>query len=267
MKHCNYRKIDFFVMLLLFALAFSIYVHSLFPGLLFVDCAEFQTLAATLGMTHPTGYPVYLLIAKLFTFIPVNSIAYRVNMVSAFFGASTIAVLYPMFRIVTDNRIAAVSGALVILFCRIFWAQSIIAEVYAAASFFIALILLFILKWNETKKVNYLFCAGLLGGMSLGIHLITLLIIPAVFTFLLISHAKWKDWIFTFAGALSGMGVFILSILIIEITDAPSSYYYSVIHPSISSLGMSEGDFSSVFTKFKFVFTGRQLSSNVVSSY
>ena len=57
------------------------------PGVVGFDSAELITGAYSLGIVHPTGYPLYLLIAKAFTLIPIRSIAYRVNLVSVFFGA------------------------------------------------------------------------------------------------------------------------------------------------------------------------------------
>lgn len=62
----------------------GLYLPTLAPGLLYGDSAELQTLAQTLGLTHPTGYPVYVLIARLFVaLVPLGSIAYRVNLLSA----------------------------------------------------------------------------------------------------------------------------------------------------------------------------------------
>lgn len=73
-----------------------LYLATLAPSIvtLFDDSLEFQLVTYQLGIAHPTGYPLYTLLGKLFTFIPVGNIAYRVNLMSAVFGAATVALLF-----------------------------------------------------------------------------------------------------------------------------------------------------------------------------
>ena len=84
------KRTDPIMALGLFIASFVLYIRTLAPSLLFGDSAEFQTIAYTLGMGHPTGYPIYILLAKLFTIIPVGDVAYRVNLFSAFCAALTV---------------------------------------------------------------------------------------------------------------------------------------------------------------------------------
>ena len=81
--------IDTIIASLLGVAGLLLYIRTLAPTLLRGDSAEFQTLAKTLGMTHPTGYPVYLLVAKVFTWLPVGNTAYRVTLFSAVCAALT----------------------------------------------------------------------------------------------------------------------------------------------------------------------------------
>lgn len=74
--------------------ALALYVRTLAPSLLWGDSAEFQTLSYTLGMSHPSGYMTQIMLGKLFTYLPVGNIAYRVNLMSAFFGALAVAQVY-----------------------------------------------------------------------------------------------------------------------------------------------------------------------------
>src|SRR5262245_33160029 len=76
-----------------------LYIRTLAPSLLWGDSAEFQTLSYTLGMTHPSGYMTHIMIGKLFTYMPVGNIAYRVNLMSAFFGAMAVAEVYLIVRL------------------------------------------------------------------------------------------------------------------------------------------------------------------------
>src|SRR4051794_12745151 len=109
---CNPRlspvsKQDIGISVLLSVGVLALYVRTLAPTLLLGDGAEFQTLAATLGMAHPTGYPIYLLLAKLFTWLPVDSIAYRVNLLSACAAALAVALVYLLGRRLGSRRSSA----------------------------------------------------------------------------------------------------------------------------------------------------------------
>src|SRR5947208_5437584 len=77
-----------------FAAALLLYVRTLAPSVLPGDYAEFQMCAAVLGVPHPTGYPLYILLGKLFTLLPVGDVAYRVNLSSAMYMAGAAALLY-----------------------------------------------------------------------------------------------------------------------------------------------------------------------------
>ena len=80
--------------LLTFAIILAVYLFTLCPSIYLEDSAEYVTVAATLGIPHPPGYPLYVLLGKLFTFIPLGSLAWRVNLMSAFFGALTCAFFF-----------------------------------------------------------------------------------------------------------------------------------------------------------------------------
>src|SRR5215212_5407117 len=94
--------------------AFALYIRTLAPSLLWGDSAEFQTLSYTLGMTHPSGYMTQIMLGKLFTYIPVGNIAFRVNLMSAFFGALAVAESYLIVRLLGGWRIAALSASILL---------------------------------------------------------------------------------------------------------------------------------------------------------
>ena len=74
--------------------AFAVYLRTLAPTVMWYDMGELPTAAYVLGIAHNTGYPLYLLLGKLFTLIPVGDVAYRVNLMSACSAALTVFVLY-----------------------------------------------------------------------------------------------------------------------------------------------------------------------------
>ena len=141
--------VDLILSLFCFALGLTIYISTLAPGLLRDDSAEFQTLAYTLGMTHATGYLVYILMAKVFTLlVPVSDIAYRVNLFSAVMGGICMALVYLAGRMLIGWRLPAVTGALVIGLDRIFWSQAIIAELYTASAAMVAAEFVLLFSWQ-----------------------------------------------------------------------------------------------------------------------
>ncbi|MFB0545727.1 MAG: DUF2723 domain-containing protein, partial [Anaerolineae bacterium] len=125
------RKGDALLTLILFGLSLVLYLRTLAPSVaaIFDDSLEFQLVCYELGIAHPTGYPLYTLLGKLFTLIPLGDVAYRVNLMSAFFAALTVALLYLVARKIA-SRPPAVLAALSLAFSPVFWSQAIIAEVY-----------------------------------------------------------------------------------------------------------------------------------------
>ena len=82
------------IAVLLFFATLILYLSSICPNMYWRDAAEFQAVAFQLGIAHPAGSPLYALVAKVFTFLPFGSIAFKVNLVSAFFGALLIVATF-----------------------------------------------------------------------------------------------------------------------------------------------------------------------------
>lgn len=167
----------------------GLYLHGVQRSVAGGDSAELVVAAYTLGIPHPTGYPIYTWIGKLFTLLPIGSVAYRVNLMSAVFGAATLAVV---FLIVVDIlksidttvyhvRAAYVAGGLTILFLglsRPFWHSALIAEVYTLNAFVVSLFVWNYLAWLRSDRVFYLYASSLILGLSAGTHLSNALIVP-----------------------------------------------------------------------------------------
>lgn len=81
--------------LLVFLISFTVYLLTLCPTVYVGDSGELIAAAYTLGIPHPPGYPLFTILGKIFiTLIPIGSIAYRVNLLSAFFASATVTMLY-----------------------------------------------------------------------------------------------------------------------------------------------------------------------------
>lgn len=253
------KRLDSVTALLLMLASFMLYLRTLAPSLLYGDSAEFQTIAYTLGIGHPTGYPVYILLAKLFTFIPVSEVAYRVNLFSAFCAALTVALIYLIIRKLGASILPALYGALTLALFPMFWKYASVAEIYAPASACLAFILFAILHWKETNNPRWLFAAGFMGGLSLGIHTTVALTAPAILIYLLISPlpageglgVRVKPALF---GAALGIAIFLSSFLFLDSLNSPAGYYNTVVTPSLSTWEMTSADFSSPFERFAFLY-------------
>ncbi|MBC8264883.1 MAG: DUF2723 domain-containing protein, partial [Anaerolineales bacterium] len=135
----------------LFALTFVVYLSTLSPTLGEADSFEFQVVSHTLGVAHPTGYPLYILLGKLFTLLPVGNVAYRVNLISPLFASLAIVYLYLCLMHLTRHRAASLLAALTFAFSRTFWSQAVIAEVYTLNAFFVAFVLYLLLEVRDWR--------------------------------------------------------------------------------------------------------------------
>lgn len=196
--------------LLLFAGTLGLYLRTVAPGLLFGDSGEFQVAAWTLGLAHPTGYPLYLLLGSLWQHLLALfglTPAYTLNVLSALFGALTVATLYlVLMQWLTSSlavrRLVALLAALLFAVNPTFWSQSLIAEVYTLHTLFVVLLvhlayqlLLFSTPAaGATSRGEAWGLAGQMGillGLALTHHAMTLLLLPSLFIALWRSRQAW----------------------------------------------------------------------------
>jgi len=177
------------VAVLLFVACLACYYVTLAPSISWehdgVDSGDLVTAAYTLGVAHPPGYPLFLLLANSFTLLPFGGVAYRVNLMSAFFAAAAATTLYWTALLVQPGEpggesklIIAAASALALGLSRTFWSQAIIAEVYALHAFLIAAILLLATAFRSTGERKLLWLLGLALGLSLSNHLSAVLFVP-----------------------------------------------------------------------------------------
>lgn len=248
----------------LFIVALIVYVRTLAPDVLLSDSGEFQVLGKTLGLAHTTGYPIYILLAKLFTFFPVGSEAYRVNLVSAFMGAISVAEIFLICRSLEVRRLFSGLAAILLLINPLFWWQSTIAEVYAiTAAFFLAFLLCGIL-WRQTRDSRWLAWGGALGGLCLGLHHTVVLTVPVVIIFLLIAKGKRGDWAMVGAGVAGGAVISLAAYLAMASVNNVTTSINS-IRPSASAYGMKTEDFNSPVTRVRFIFFSNQFKSKLLN--
>jgi len=167
------------------ALPTALYLRTLAPTVYNIDSAEFATAAKTAGIPHPPGYPLYILIAHTFTWLPVGDIGYRVNLLSAVFAAITLYFVYCIVLRLTRETVAALAAAWTLGLSYPFWANSVVAEVYTLDAALVSGMLLFLLRWNEEREIRDLVVAFALFGLSLTNRTTNLLSLPALVLFVL----------------------------------------------------------------------------------
>ncbi|MEM7343133.1 MAG: DUF2723 domain-containing protein [Chloroflexota bacterium] len=193
-------KPAFLIAGLLFLITLLLYIFTLAPSVvtIFDDSLEFHLVTYQLGIAHPTGYPLYTILGKFFTLLPVGNIAFRVNLMSAVFGGLTVALLYLVILSIAASTDAsnqkvwslhsgAAFGALLLAVSLVFWQQATVAEVYTLNAFFIVLLLLLTvwLPWVKSQKQPRLFFyLTFLAGLSLTHHRTMVLLFPAIAIYL-----------------------------------------------------------------------------------
>ncbi|MFZ5909619.1 MAG: protein O-mannosyl-transferase family [Chloroflexota bacterium] len=239
------HRLDFLLAAVTGVVSLALYIRTLAPSLLYGDMAEFQTLSYTLGMTHASGYPTQVVIGKLFTSLPFGNIAWRVNLMSAFFGALAVANLYLIARLMGGWRTAALLASLSMATSVFFWRRAIVAESYGPAAGMLSLVWLSVLLWRRTDKWGWLFLAGLAGGLSLGIHSTVIMTGASVLVYLLLTARKRSAWIGAAAGALLGLALTLAFFLYLDANDPPSSIYNTTYRTNLDVFGLTPEKFDS----------------------
>jgi hypothetical protein len=153
----------------------ALYLLTCAPTILWQDSALFvyriwhNDIQGNLGIA--LAHPLYVMIGILFKFVPVGQLAWRINLISAIFGALAVANLFLLLKLWLGNILPAVIGAVTLAVSWTFWQHAVIAEAYSlyAAQLFAELIVL--LLYVRTKHVKYLYLLGLLNGLAIANHL------------------------------------------------------------------------------------------------
>ena len=176
--------------------ALVLYVLTLAPSVMPGDYAEFQFSAAILGVPHPTGYSLYILLGKLFTLLPFGDVAYRVNLSSAVYMAAAVGVGYAvalkLLRLAGWGRVWWVAGVGVALFAisPTPWSMALVARSYALNALLVALVLYALITWRTTQSPRWFYLAAFLIGLSLVHHATTYLLLPAYGLYLLLAERE-----------------------------------------------------------------------------
>ncbi len=172
-------------------MALIVYVATLAPGLDFIDSGELATVATTLGIAHPTGYPLFTLVAHLFARIPIGAEPIdRLNFMAAFFCAAGIAVFVRLLLYLFERfdlneseadtaRFSAAGAGLLLAFSETYWSQATAIEVYSLHVLLVMSVLYAFLRANDSGTTAHWLLFAFLLGLSFTNHMTTILLAPA----------------------------------------------------------------------------------------
>jgi hypothetical protein len=176
-----------------FATLLLIYLATLAPGVTLWDSGEFLSAIHSLGIPHPPGTPLYVLVANVWSRIlsPLTGFAFSVNLLSAICTAAACALLANLINRSTGDRIAAYAGAVAAGAMASVWSSATETEVYASA-LFIGCVILWIANREHDARGQWVLLGAYVSGLGFALHLTALLTIPAAI-YLVVSRRGWGD--------------------------------------------------------------------------
>ena len=229
----SFKRINLLLGWVSFAIALVVYLLTLEPTVSLWDCGEFIASSFKLQVGHPPGAPLFLILGRAFSLITSDpdQVAKMINSVSAFASAFTIMFLFWTISHLLKKMLMASGeapslhtmilisggsfvGAMAYTFSDTFWFSAVEGEVYATSSLFTAVVFWAILKWenvaDQPGSNRWLILIAYLIGLSIGVHLLNLLAIPAI---VLVYY--FKKYTVTRKGVLRALGISAVMLLII----------------------------------------------------
>lgn len=199
-----------------FELALGVIVFALYFGTLSghvgaADTFEFQVVMPQWGITHPTGYPLFVTLGKLFSLLPLGSMAFRLNVLSAIVATLAAWLIYRLIVRLTSDRLSAAIATLLLAASPVFWSQAIVVEVYTLNALLVAVVLWLLVRLLENPAVGtqkrLIWALALTLGLALSHHFDSaILFVPAGLT-LFITRPKLpgKGWLIATGWFLLGL--------------------------------------------------------------
>jgi len=163
-----------------------IYILTLEPKLVGGDTSWYANQIPEMSIMVPTGYPTFNLLEKLFTYLPIGDLAYRLNLFSAVFGALTILFLFLSINKLVKNEFISFISSMIFAFIVPFWEVANRLEFDTLNSFFIILLIFSAIIYNENRTRKYLYFFFFCLGLSLTNHPLAFFLVPAILLYVII---------------------------------------------------------------------------------
>lgn len=236
----SFQRINNIAGWFVFAVALVTYLLTMEPTASYWDCGEFISVAYKLEVSHPPGAPLFMLIGRMFSFLAMGDttqVAYWINVSSVLSSAFTILFLFwsitlfgrKLLSITKADELTAENtyllvgaglvGSLAYTFSDSFWFSAVEAEVYALSSFFTAFVVWAMLKWDviedEAKANRWLILIFYMIGLSIGVHLLNLVALPALGLIFYFKKYKPTTWGIVLTLGISGFLIILINDILI----------------------------------------------------
>ncbi len=266
----NFQKANNLFGWAVFAIALLVYFLTMEETASYWDCGEFIAVSYKLQVPHPPGAPLFLLMGRAFSFLAlgdVTKVAYWINFMSVLASAFTILFLFWSITLfsrklmgikkdadITPNQnlllmCAGLIGALTYTFSDSFWFSAVEAEVYGMSSFFTAFVVWGVLKWDviedESKANRWLLLVAYMIGLSIGVHMLNLVTLPALGLIYYFKKFKTTTWGVIATLALSSGIVLFINDFIVPGLPTLAGHFELFF---VNTLGLFFGSGALVFT-------------------
>ncbi len=198
------------------AIVFALYFATLNRYVGAADTFEFQVVMPQWGIAHPTGYPLFVTLGKLFSLLPLGSMAFRLNVLSALIGTLAVWVIYRLIVRLTSDRLPAAIAALLLAASPVFWSQAIVIEVYTLNALWVAVVVWWLMRLLENPEARIqkrlIYAVALTLGLALSHHFDSAILLVAAGLTLFFTRPKlsWKSWLIAVGCFLLGLTPWLL---------------------------------------------------------
>jgi hypothetical protein len=177
-----------------FGIALVVYLRTLMPGVSVGDWAEMQWIPAQLGIPHPTGYPLYVLLGKAFSLIPIGSLGFRAELLSAVAAAGAAGTTVLIAARLGVRPIIALAAGLSLAVSGELWLEATFSEMNGLHLLLMAAVIHRALVWRAERRDRDLRLGALLAGLSLSNHVLAATVVPFVILFVLVdARARLRE--------------------------------------------------------------------------
>jgi tetratricopeptide (TPR) repeat protein len=226
----EYKLVNRVLAAVSFLVAFVTYTMTLQPSVPFWDCGEFSAATVWQQVPHPPGAPLWLIVGKWFHLLPFGDDGWRLNLVSGVCTAVTVMLVYLItVRLIERwsrpsperpliSYIGTLGGGLIAALTFCFsdtnWFNAVESEVYAAGNLLIAMIIYFMMRWDDEvglpRHERWLLLIAYVLGLAIGVHLLALLTVPAIALVIYFRAYKPKPLSFILLMAITGVAFWFL---------------------------------------------------------
>jgi hypothetical protein len=218
---------------LAFIFPLIVYLQTKHPTVAFIDSGELATVCYTLGISHPTGYPLYTLLGKFFSWFPQGSVITKLNLLSGIFVSGSVLFFFLSLKLlysklslgVKDSFLSAPSSlflALFFAFTPSLWSQATTNEVYSLNILFLSLLTFLLLRWNQTRSDKMFYLISFVYGLSFTNHMSSILLFPSLLFFFC---TGWRTKFLSPGRILAGVTIFVLAFSLYLYLPIRSSTY------------------------------------------